>query len=105
MPKNSAQFNYEHFNNALAQLNALTEAAETHGIMCGFICAGVSIQNMNWLDPILAADAEEDVLSTPSGVLLRSLFNHTYQQLQSFEFDLYLLLPDDETPLKERSEA
>lgn len=106
MPNEEPNFDYEHFNNALVQLGALTDAAETHGIMCGFICAGITSQDVDWLDPILANDEDpEEILSTPAGILLHSLFNYSFKQLQSFEFDLFLLLPTDDVPLKERSEA
>ncbi len=105
MSIDSANFDYEHFDNALDQLGALTNAAETHGIMCGFICAGIGQDETDWLDPIIATEEPDEVLSTPGGILLQSLFQYSFKQLQSFEFDLYLLLPDDEITLRERSEA
>lgn len=106
MSENTLEFDFAHINLALTELGALCEAAEAHGIICGFICAGFERDETDWIEPILVTDDDpEEALSTRSGQALQALFDYSFRQLQSFEFDLMLLIPADDASLKGRSEA
>ena len=101
----SAQFDFSRINIALNRLGALTDAAETHGIMCAYICSGADEDNRDWLEPILPAEDIEEAFNNENGQLLIELYHFSLKQLQSFEFDLFVLLPDDNATIAERSEA
>lgn len=105
MSRDKPNFDFDHIGVALKQLNALSDPAEAHGIICGYICAGADLESTDWLEPIIATDEHEECLAQTAGQQLSALYHHTFQQLQNFQFDLFLLLPDDNTSLQTRSEA
>lgn len=99
------KLDFSRINTALNSLGALTDAAETHGIICAYICSGTDEESLEWLEPILALEDIEEALNNKNGQLLLELYQFSLKQLQSFEFDLFLLLPDEDTTIAERSEA
>lgn len=98
--------NYQKVNNIFSTVNQMPSAAEAHGMICGFICAGNKLDGKSWLDPILgrAQNIEKELLASCKLILLE-LYEISSIKLQSFEFDFELLLPDDEESLQYRAEA
>jgi yecA family protein len=79
--------------------------AESHGMVCGYICAGSIMNGKSWLDAILGHSQLSKELLNESRTLLLELYQASAYQLQSEAFDFQLLLPDDEEPLPMRAEA
>lgn len=94
---------FENVNQILESSHSLAGAAETHGLICGFICAGRQTDGKSWLEPILGfSDAQSSVQSRD---ILLNLYNHTYEEINSHEFGFNLLLPTDEQPLTNRAQS
>ncbi len=89
---------------ALQHAHARTNAAETHGMLCGFISAGKMMDGKSWIEPILGEYKTDDKGKADRQVLL-DLYQHSANKLQAMEFDFQLLLPDDEEQLQLRAEA
>jgi yecA family protein len=88
-----------------AQIDRLhlgVEASELHGSLCGYLSGGGDSVPGAWLGRILA---DEELPSVPAGTPLDALYRATAQQLESPDFGLALLLPDDDRPLAERGDA
>ncbi|MCF6325391.1 MAG: UPF0149 family protein [Gammaproteobacteria bacterium] len=107
---------------ALSRLGLMVSATEGHGLLCGLICACGYVECEAWVALMdeenidqLTSDDPNDLISTQGthldsleagedGKLLRALHRETLSQFSSGECDFYPLLPDDDTPLDERTE-
>ena len=96
------------------RLGLSLDPAESHGSLCGLMCATEAIKGSTWVNQVLAgqlglpetgnvplhpgADGEERTL-------LLILYKDTAAQLDDPDYGFTLLLPDDEQPLQHRVEA
>lgn len=102
----SSSFRMPYFSevtHTLERLSAPTQAAEAHGLLSGFVCAGQSADGKTWLEPIFG-HSSEDVLDEDK-MLLVNLYDHTCRQLNGVGFEFVLFLPDSEEPLMKRAKA
>lgn len=105
-PENYLQspLNFDELANLLAPLGTLNSPSELHGLLCGKLAGGAQLTEINWL-----LDAVEflDFISAPDEQVryaLARLYHATNNQLQG-EFNLKLMLPDDDNLLSERARA
>lgn len=96
--------NFDDLANLLAPLGTLNSPSELHGLLCGKLAGGAQLTEIGWL-----LDAVEflDFVSAPDEQVrhaLSRLFHSTNNQLQG-EFNLKLMLPDDDNLLSERARA
>src|SRR5687768_8408252 len=85
----------------LQTLQSSVAAAESHGCLCGALCATQQYPVESWLDE-LAPDADEDPVDrdpTDDRATLRLLFADTVRALRGDEMEFQLLLPDDDAAL------
>ena len=90
---------------ALESAAAGCNAAESHGLLCGIICAAGKSAEAQWLEQVLG---EGNTLSAAAQIardLLVSLYSKSLLQLNDIDLGLELLLPDDDALLFERSTA
>ena len=87
-------FDFDSIQNSLEKLQAVTDASEAHGTLCGLL---LGQQDMaKWIKFTLDVLPEEgDLLAQENLQLLRELFDHSKQQLYSEDMSLELLLPDE----------
>lgn len=95
---------FDELANLLAPLGTLNSPSELHGLLCGKLAGGARLTEINWL-----LDAVEflDFVSAPDEqvrLALTRLYHATNNQLQG-EFNLKLMLPDDDNLLSERARA
>ncbi len=108
---------------ALSHLGLMVSATAGHGLLCGLICARGYVDCDGWmalmdeenLDPLTSDDPQNliaagsscrhDLNADEDGKLLQALHRETVRQFGSGECDFYPLLPDDESPLAQRTEA
>ncbi|MDX1605521.1 MAG: UPF0149 family protein [Candidatus Competibacterales bacterium] len=84
-----------------SNLDGAFSPAEAHGLLCGLLCGNPVLTAEDWLS---AAARETDRASTLTAEL-GLLYESTVIQLDGPDFDLQLLLPDDEQPLDRRADA
>jgi yecA family protein len=96
---------YKAINEVLQRLHTPLDAAEMHGMLCGFVCLSKDGKNLAWLNHI----TDENLPDTPETQqcykVLATLQQHLIAQLQSEEFAFAPLLPDDDAPLLARVQA
>ncbi|WP_323813209.1 UPF0149 family protein [Cellvibrio sp. NN19] len=96
--------NFDDLANLLAPLGTLNSPSELHGLLCGKLAGGASLSEINWL---LEAVEFLDFIAAPDEqvrVALSRLYHTTCDQLRG-QFDLKLMLPDDDNLLNERVRA
>jgi yecA family protein len=96
---------YERLQHALQSAGADCSAAESHGVICGIVCASGAVAPSLWLENLLG---EGNTLSAPAQSaqrLLMDVYSTSLLYLDAGDPGLVLLLPDDNTPLSVRSQA
>jgi len=111
----SASISFQTLAEAMEKAGALLGPAESHGMLCGLLCARTDAEPGTWLMHILdeQTGGEQtgsevrtgDVLAEECREQLLSVYQETEQQLAGESYDLRLMLPDDDEPLALRSEA
>src|SRR5690554_3290071 len=95
---------FDELANSLLPLGTLNSPSELQGLLCGKLCGGAELTEVNWL-----LDAVEflDFTQAPDESirdLLSRLYHATRAQLRS-DFALQLMLPDDDTEMVQRLDA
>lgn len=91
---------YTELTNALQKTQALTEAAETHGLLCGIICATQGELPYDWEKQVIGPKPNPE-----TSQLLQQAFDSSYQQISEFSLEFQLLLPSERTSLTNRTEC
>ena len=90
---------------ALAALASDLDAAEAHGMLCGMLCDPGRFQVDLWLAQLLGEGEAPRFTELPKDSALVLMLADTLRELADESFSLRLVLPDDETPLRERTAA
>ena len=96
---------YTELDDALQAAGAECGAAESHGLICGMICAAGSAPRRGWLEHLLGEGNTLSAAAQTAADRLATLYAGTLLKLNDGDLDLVLLLPDDELPLGMRSQA
>ncbi len=96
---------YNSLTNALAKTDAELVASESHGFLCGMLCAAGKVELSAWLEQVFENFDVNDMLVKEASQLLVGLFNDTQAQLNDSDAEFQLLLPDDEVSLAQRTES
>ncbi len=96
---------FDDLNDLLAGKNLLVNPSELHGVLCGRIATGERLSDPD-LDKLLMEllDVELDLFDELEQTL-HALYGHCLSQIQFQGFEFSPLLPDDEFPLPERTDA
>jgi uncharacterized protein YgfB (UPF0149 family) len=94
---------YEDFARVLRESHALPEPPEAHGTLAGALCSSGEYGLTDWLREILP-DEESEVPALQSDVL-QGAYNTMVRTLVGHDSDFAPLLPDDDEPIGERTEA
>ena len=85
---------FDSIQNALEKLQAVTDASEAHGTLCGLLLGQQDLSK--WLKFTLESIPEQgDLLAVENLRLLQELFDLSKQQLNADDMSMELLLPDD----------
>jgi len=92
--------NYDNLQVICEQLNLSFSPAAIHGMLCGFLCAGQTLESERFLKELTNNQIDQDAVKS-----LSSLRQISLQQINTHDFEFYLLLPDDDEPLGVRAKA
>lgn len=90
---------------ALMNVDAIMGAAESHGALCGMLCARGSADLSEWVDHVLGEQEQGNVFLQEVVRQMSELHRYTLEQINDIENSFNLLLPDDDSDLVERTEA
>ena len=81
---NSTMPSYDNVTKALKTLKALTEASESHGLLCALFCVGADVRQAAWIDSMLTDHIQDgDIMVQQATDNLNSMFEVTKFQYQS----------------------
>lgn len=95
--------NYDAFIDAIAVLALPFSASELHGVMCGFLCAGAISEGETYLRALMTNSNQEATRVTALAIF--GVYAVSHQQMNQFDFEFQLLLPDDDASLVSRAQA
>ena len=101
----STQPDIEILDEALFKVNAMMGAAESHGVLCGMLCARGAIELSEWIGHVLGDQEEGNVLLHDTVHQLAELHQVTMEKVNDISGSFYMLLPDDDEDLIGRTEA
>lgn len=96
---------FDKISQALDGSDLFTNAAETHGVLSGFVCGGIDLDGRSWQP--LFNDVVNEGMSLPQSlkVLISDIYADVVKQCTDDGLGFNLLLPEDNKPLDERAEA
>ena len=81
---------------SLFKVNAMMGAAESHGALCGMLCARGGLEPSEWMDHVLGEQEPGNVLLHNVVHQLTELHQQTMEKINDIEGGFYLLLQDDD---------
>ncbi len=96
---------YEEVDAVLSGVGSQVGAAQAHGLIGGVLCLRGAAPESVWRDALLGDAEPGDVLYQEAVAVMVRLAGLTRAQMHDSNLGFDLLLPDDETPLRERVEA
>ena len=96
--ESTQKVSYKKLTTALDMAELGATASECHGVICGLICGGVNVEDNSWSGAF--KDLMNDGMGLPVDLknLLQSLFETSVNEFVGGEYQVKLLLADDEQP-------
>ena len=95
---------FDDLDETLRRAGAACDAAETHGTVCGVLCAGLE-DDAAWLEHLLDEASGPEAAQQACRRALLTLRDETHALLRGGTLEFEPLLPDDETGLADRTAA
>lgn len=96
---------YSRFDQSLESIGLDLGASETHGVICGLLCAGTSRAHIDWFEQLFNDRPSGDLLVREARQMLGQLYFASKQQLDESAAEFVLLLPQDDEALRNRAQA
>ena len=87
----------------LLSYNTIMSVAEVHGTLSGMLCADIGAEIDRWLAEVF--DDEAGDINGEDRMILVAFFDETRNWMDGTYFDFEIALPDDDTPLNQRTAA
>ncbi len=105
MTESNALPNYSRFDQAVESIGLDQGASETHGVICGLICAGTTQAHVEWIESLFHDRPSDDLLVREARQMLGQLYIASRDQMADEGLEFALLLPEDAATLAERAQA
>jgi yecA family protein len=89
----------------LFDVDAMLGATESHGALCGMLCAQGATDAAQWMLQVLGEHEETSSALQQAGKILIQVHQLSVEQMNDSDVDFDLMLPDDDEPLESRVEA
>ncbi len=89
----------------LFNVDAALGATESHGALCGMLCAQGATEASRWMLAVLGEHEETSKGLQEVGRKLLEIHKITVEQMNDTDADFELMLPDDDEPLEMRVEG
>ena len=103
--KPPSPLSFEDFCELLLPYGALNSPAELHGTLCGKLCGGAKMDQEQWRTAALSSLEIAEQANTELLEQVDVLYTVTKAQLESGDYNLALLLPDDDSELEMQIQA
>ena len=89
----------------LFDADAVLGATESHGVLCGMLCAQGATEAAQWMLHVLGEQEESSKMLQQAGIKLLQIHQMSVEQMNDSDAEFELMLPDDDEPLEARIEA
>ncbi len=89
----------------LFDIDAMLGATESHGALCGMLCAQGATDASQWMLQVLGEHEESSKALQQVGKMLLQIHQLSVEQMNDSDVEFELMLPDDDEPLGARVEA
>jgi len=89
----------------LFDVDATLGAIESHGALCGMLCAQGATKASQWMLHVLGEREESSKSLQQAGKKLLQIHQMSVEQMNDIDSNFELMLPDDDEPLEARVEA
>ena len=89
----------------LFNVDAALGATESHGALCGMLCAQGATEASQWMLHVLGEHEETSKLLQQTGKKLLKIHEISVEQMNASDAEFELMLPDDDESLEMRVEA
>jgi yecA family protein len=89
----------------LFDVDAMLGATESHGALCGMLCAQGATEAAQWMLQVLGEHEETSSDLQQAGKLLMQVHQLSVEQMNDSNVEFDLMLPDDDESLESRVEA
>ncbi len=89
----------------LFNVDATMGATESHGALCGMLCAQGATEASQWMLYVLGEHEDTSKLLQQTGKKLLQIHQISVEQMNDTDAEFELMLPDDDEPLEMRVEA
>jgi len=89
----------------LFDIDAMLGATESHGVLCGMLCAQGTTNPAQWMLHVLGEREDSSKALQQAGKMLLHMHQVTVEQMNDSDVEFELMLPDDDDPLEARVEA
>jgi uncharacterized protein len=97
------QVTFPEIAHVLGDMQSSVPAAESHGCLCGALCAARDYSLERWFEEIVPE--ESPGASSEDSTPLKLLFEDTVRALRGDQMEFEPLLPDDDVALQDRAHA
>lgn len=104
-PVSTANMKYEAFSNLLNQHKIVVDASEIHGIICGMLAGGMTVDDQSWVEALADVVNQGESFPLELKEQIVDMYNEICQQFIEPDFALSLCLPDDASPINERGQC
>ncbi len=96
---------FEQLEQNLTRAHSALGASESHGVLSGLICMSRTVNEAQWLEQVFDEPAPAGHAAEECRRELCALGEAILAEMDAGDFSFQLLLPDDEEPLADRTEA
>ena len=89
----------------LFEVDAALGAVESHGALCGMLCAQGATEAPKWMLHVLGEHEKSSTALNQTGKRLLQIHQLTVEQMNGVEAEFELMLPDDDDELEARVES
>ncbi len=97
--------NYEKVARQLTSAEVESGAAESHGLLCGLLCAGKKDADRLWIQELFSDRGTANLLVEECKRFLKQIYEDTQEAINGPGLGFTPLLPDDEQPIIVRATA
>jgi len=96
---------YEQASKLFKQADSPVNAADIHGLLCGWISAGTRVEGQPWFESALDGVSHDPAIFERLRDLILRMYEFSFIQLNDLDAHFTPLLPADDTDLGKRAQA
>lgn len=99
------QLEIAEFNKIIQQIGSLSNASEAHGMLCGLLLLKTTRTKEIWYSQLISDYQPSERIDLNVEFAINRIYDFAQSQFKSDDFVFEMLLPADDTPLEERTDA